>query len=235
MINSIYQTLLTIVNKENNGYVSPTEFNLVANNVQNEIFAEYFSEENRNKTRENKGYTNKGYSNLDFLDRQKIEQFSAFDGATKSGTTFTLPTDLYFIVDDGVTIAGGAVVEEVERSKIKWLSNTEAAPTEQFPVYYRRSDNVIVLPATIDTIAIEYLRKPNTPNWTYQVVENDDGSEIELFDSTNTSFQDFELHESEFSNIILRMLTLFGINLREGEIAKITEEMKDKSFNKEIN
>ena len=38
MIDLVYSTLLTILNKELNGYVSPVEFNLLANNVQYEIY-----------------------------------------------------------------------------------------------------------------------------------------------------------------------------------------------------
>tara|TARA_R110000851_G_scaffold291462_2_gene445816 strand:+ start:11533 stop:12240 length:708 start_codon:yes stop_codon:yes gene_type:complete len=234
MINQIYQVLLSIVNKENSGYISPTEFNLIAANVQNEILAEYFSEENRNKVKENRGLTNKGHSNLDFLDRQKIEQFAESIGVTQVGTTFPLPTNLYYIEDDGVSIAGNIVVEEVERAKMNYLARSEAAPTEQYPVYTRYSNAISVLPLTITQVVMEYLRKPNNPQWTYQVIENPDGSTIELYDPTSSSFQDFELHEGEFSNIVMRMLVFFGINLREGEIAKLVEVMKDKSFNKEI-
>ena len=49
-----------------------------------------------------------------------------------------------------------------------------------------------------------------------------------MYDPSNASFQDFELHESEFSNIVLRMLSYFGINLREGEVMQIAELLKDK-------
>ena len=49
-----------------------------------------------------------------------------------------------------------------------------------------------------------------------------------MYDPSNASFQDFELDSSEFYNIILRMLTYFGINLREPEVVKIAELMKDK-------
>jgi hypothetical protein len=235
MIDQIYKILLTIINKENAGYVSPTEFNLLAANVQNEIFSEYFTEENRSKNRENRGLTNKGNSNLDYNDRQKIEQFAEFTGISISSGTFQLPVDLYFIGDDGVTIAGGAVVEEVEKVKINHLNNSEARPTEQFPVYTRYSNYIKVIPSSIEDIAMDYLRSPKAPQWTFQLLTNPDGSTVELYDPTNSSFQDFELHPSEFANITLRMLSFFGINLRETDITKMAELMKDKSYNKEIN
>ena len=233
MINQIYQVLLSILNKENQGYISPSEFNLIAANVQNEIFAEYFYEENRSKIKENKGYSNKGYANLDFNDRQKIEKFASFIGISVSSGVFTLPADLYLIVDDGVT-TGELVIEEVERSRLAYLKKSEAKPTIQYPVYTRMSDSIIVSPLGINNILVDYLRKPTNPNWTFQVIENLDGSTVELYDPTSISFQDFDLHESEFSNIVLRMLVFFGINLRDAEVTQIAEIMKDKAFNKEV-
>ena len=117
MIDKIYKTLLTLINKEIQGYVTPTEFNLLANNVQLEIFREYFEDENRDKNKNNRGLTNKGYSNLDFNQRKRIEQFSRFASITpeslESSSTsviLNLPTDLYFIVDDGITTSTGEVI-----------------------------------------------------------------------------------------------------------------------------
>ena len=37
-INSVYQKVLTLLNKEQRGYLTPQEFNLLADRAQNEIF-----------------------------------------------------------------------------------------------------------------------------------------------------------------------------------------------------
>ena len=238
MIDLIYKTLLTIINKENQGYVSPTEFNILANNVQNEIFRGYFEDENKDKTKENKGYTNKGYSNLDFNERQRINQFSATaDISRQVNGQFILPADLYFIEDDGIVSLSdkglqlGNVVEEVERSTIGYLNNSMSAPSPVYPVYERYDKYIYIYPASVILIRMRYLRTPKTPKWTYFVT----GAGNELYDPSNSSFQDFELHESEFPNIINRMLTYFGINLREAEVVQIAETLKDKLTLKDNN
>ena len=41
-INTVYQTVLYVLNKEQRGYVTPAEFNRLAQLVQNEIFQSYF-------------------------------------------------------------------------------------------------------------------------------------------------------------------------------------------------
>ena len=229
MIDLVYKTLNTLLSKDNQGYVSPTEFNVLAHNVQSEIFREYFEDENRDKNKENRGLSNKGYSNLAFNERQRIDQFAATTNIPKDSDIFTLPDDLYFIEDDGVVTGSDEthafrVIEEVEKSQINYLMRSSAKPTSLYPVYERFSNNIMVYPSTIENIQMRYLRTPKMPNWTYYTLPNGEP----MFNSGDVSYQDFELHESEFSNITLRMLSHFGINLRERDVVQIAETLKDK-------
>ena len=41
-IDTVYQTVLALANKEQRGYITPQEFNLFADKAQNEIFNNYF-------------------------------------------------------------------------------------------------------------------------------------------------------------------------------------------------
>jgi hypothetical protein len=232
MIDLVYQTLLTVINKDNQGYVSPTEFNILANSVQNEIFRGYFEEVNKSKNKENRGLTNKGYGNLDFNIRQKLQQF-AVPAATLAVTSGTcnLPENLYLIEDDGVSTTTGNVVEEVERNKINFLNKSIAKPTVLYPVYERYANSIVVSPATIPSIKLAYLRRPRFPNWSYFMLPNGQPA----YNPSDGSFQDFELHSSEFSNIVLKLLSYFGISLREAEVVQIAEVLKDKQNLKENN
>lgn len=230
MIDLVYKVVTTIVNKENNGYVSPTEFNLLGHKAQMEIFNEYFDNENRDRNRENRGLTNKGYGNLAFNERQKIVKFSARQTIAKSGQFFPLPENIYFIEDKGVTTLNKKVIEESTHSNTSYLLNSDAAPTLSFPIYEQIGGELDVYPSTIVSINIKYLRTPEVPNWTYVIVQNK-----ELFDPSNGSYQDFELHVSEFGNLVLRILSYFSINLREDEVMKIAEELKNQQRANENN
>ena len=231
MIDLVYRTVQTIINKENNGYISPTEFNILCNQVQMEIFREYFENENRDKVKENRGLTNKGYSNLDFNERQRITQFAAVENITADLDTskLFLPEDLYFIEDDGVSTKQGKVVEEVERSKIQYLTNSKGFD-KKYPIYERYSNYIFVYPADISEVTVRYVRTPKMPKWTYMMVQNK-----EMFDASNGSYQDFELHDSEFSNIVIRLMSYFSINIREKEIIEIAELLKEKTNSKDNN
>ena len=46
-VNTVYTTVLYILNKEQRGYVTPTEFNSLAAQVQEEIFNSYFPDGNQ--------------------------------------------------------------------------------------------------------------------------------------------------------------------------------------------
>ena len=46
-INTVYQRVLAIANKEQNGYLTPQEFNVFANLAQTEIFEQYFYDTNQ--------------------------------------------------------------------------------------------------------------------------------------------------------------------------------------------
>ena len=46
-IDTVYQRVLSILNKEQRGYITPQEFNLLANQAQMEIFEQYFYDLNQ--------------------------------------------------------------------------------------------------------------------------------------------------------------------------------------------
>jgi hypothetical protein len=48
-IDTVYQTVLALANKEQRGYITPQEFNLFAEHAQNEIFEQYFYDTNQFK------------------------------------------------------------------------------------------------------------------------------------------------------------------------------------------
>ena len=223
MIDLVYKTVQTILNKDNQGYVSPREFNLLSKQVQDTVYRNYFGDENRDKARQNRGGTSEGYSNLAFNQRQRISQFTEEGLLTYSDTTtrWSLPNDLYYVEKDGITLNGLTVIEEVQQTNINYLLNSIARPTQAYPVYVRYADDIRVYPNLVTTppappVNIRYVRTPRNPNWTYTVVNG-----VELYNPSASDFQDFELHESEFPNIVIRLVSFFGVNLREAEVVQI--------------
>jgi hypothetical protein len=228
MIDLTYKTLLTILNKEQAGWVSPEEFNILANLIQTEIFRSYFTDENRDKNKQNRGLTNGGYSNLPFNERQRITAFA--DSTTvalqseeeQEFATLNLPEDLYFIEDQGILSKNGKVIEEVENKTFGYLSNSISAAGALYPIYTQQGNVLKVYPkSTQSPVMLNYIKNPKAPKWTYVTLKGDP-----LFNPSAPDFQDFELHESEFPNIVLKMLSHFGITLRETEVVQMAEGLK---------
>jgi hypothetical protein len=53
-VNTVYQTVLYILNKEQRGYITPSEFNSIAEQVQDEIFQSYFPDGNQQNRKNQK-------------------------------------------------------------------------------------------------------------------------------------------------------------------------------------
>ncbi len=219
MIDNVYQTVKTIVNKELSGNLTPTELNKLAKLVQDEIFSSYFEDINLLKVKQSKGYTGLNHANLPQKVRQKIDIFSAVATITDNAGIYTLPADLYFVEDRGIVYGNNVVVDEAQKSELSFLNSSIAAPSTTFPVYERLGNDIKIYPSTIvDPITVRYIRRPVDPKWTYTEVFNK-----ELFNPSAVDYQDFEVHVSEFDNIVLKMLSYAGINLREGEVALYAE------------
>lgn len=229
MIDTVYSTVQTIYNKEQDGWVSPSEYNDIAKQVQEEIFRGYLEDMNRDQNRFNRGLANPGYANLVANQTQRLEPFMKTSGAiAQTGGVYPLPSDVYLIDENGVLNASGTVIERVANDKRSYLNNSTVAPSTLFPVHYIEGTNITVLPSTYTgTITVSYLKQPADPVWGYTVGPNGDP----LYNESAST--DFELHISEFSNIVVRILAYFGINLREGEVIQVAEGLKNQTVTRE--
>lgn len=88
MINSIRNTVLSVLNKNNYGYISPSDFNLYAKQAQLEIFEEYFSNYNKTVAAENIRTSGSDYADLNKAIGETIEYFLVDD--------FLIPLDYDF-------------------------------------------------------------------------------------------------------------------------------------------
>jgi hypothetical protein len=88
-VNTVYQTVLLILNKEQRGYMTPVEFNKIGGQVQLEIFEKYAEDMNQQ--------LRVPQVDLDYSDRQinideKLSIFKELDPATYTTSGFRLPS-----------------------------------------------------------------------------------------------------------------------------------------------
>jgi hypothetical protein len=93
MINSVRNTVLSILNKNNYGYISPADFNLYAKQAQLEIFEEYFSNYNKTVVMENVRKSNSDYADLGKALSETMEYFLTSNFLIKStANNFFVPS-----------------------------------------------------------------------------------------------------------------------------------------------
>ena len=228
IIDNVYQKVLALSNKEQRGYVTPQEFNLMANKAQLEIYDSYFHDLKTAYHKPTKSNMTHG-DDIDILN-EKLHPF-------RSSSSFTLSTgensisigdDMYMI--DNITktatnVNSGVAVEVVEMDQ-KDILYTENNPltkaTSIRPVYARdipqsstvRSITVYPTATQTETYSVNYYKTPSKPHWDYVVV-----NEKALYNSTYSV--NFELHKSEEEILVSRILQLAGIVIMKPGIVEI--------------
>ena len=79
MINEVRNAVLSILNKNNYGYISPSDFNLFAANAQMEIYEEYYSSYNKTINAENARGSGTDYADIESPLAETLETFLVTD------------------------------------------------------------------------------------------------------------------------------------------------------------
>ncbi len=145
-VDTVYQRVLAIANKEQRGYITPLEFNLFANQAQMEIFEQYFYDLHQ---AERGVGNNSQYNDPVKMLLEKIQPFERRQEAVEVTSRHNqyLPADLYRLGE--VMWAGSTafpttkIIEEVTENELNQLGNTPLAKYNQNrPVFVRREQFV---------------------------------------------------------------------------------------------
>ena len=220
-INNVYQSVLVITNKDNRGYITPDEFNRLAEQAQNEIFASYFARE--------AGYELNAFLTSDFSDpntylAEKISVFYKELALTKLNNEFTYPDNLYRV---GVVPVDDIVADRASNEEIKYINLSPlTAPVKKQPVYTLTDSGVVVYPSTITTgVKLDYLKQPVRPKWGYVSNGTIPYYDPTAFDPDNDSYDvaaksyNFELHPSEENNLVVNILNYAGVVIKQPDVA----------------
>jgi len=94
MINSVRQTVMSVLNKNNYGYISPSDFNLFAKQAQLDLFENYFYSYNYQINKENARASGTGYADITKGLEEVIDTFSRQLPLLREGS-ITQPLSLY--------------------------------------------------------------------------------------------------------------------------------------------
>ena len=128
--------------------------------------------------------------------------------------------------------AGALPIQELQRvgssELYHLLGSNLTKPSTKYPIYTYKNNYINVYHTSIQSgISVNYLRKPITPIWNFT------GTNQYVFSPTSSN--NFELHSSEQTELILKILLYAGVVIRDPEIVQVAasqvqqQEMNQKS------
>lgn len=237
-IDTVYQRVLAILNKEQRGYVTPQEFNLFANQAQLDIFEQYFYDINQfgrvpgNDTE---------FSDMLNILNEKINLFETNAAMTYNASFYwQTPANLYrlgtIVYANTVTskslyptpntVVNTTTLVEVERTNYNeylMINQSEyLKPTNSRPVFVANTDGYKVYGAAgelITGVTCNYIKEPTEAAWGYQMVYGE-----ALYDATTSV--DFELHDSEETELVIKILGFAGLSTKEIQMYQVANSME---------
>jgi hypothetical protein len=221
-VNTVYTTVLSILNKEQRGYLTPDEFNKIGTQVQLEIFEKFFEDYNQ--------YIRMPKTDVEFASRMdRIEQeFQIFEKIANSSAygseQYTAPTDLHRFGSAfwtvGTTRPEIAVVSE--RDYQQQILSPILQPSNNFPIATYKENKLRVYPEAASPAAkdvqFNYIRKPADVVWGFTT--NAVGAYIY---NAGTS-TDFEISSMQQTEVILELLKYAGIIIRDPQIIQAAQQ-----------
>ena len=201
-IDDVYQKVLALANKEQRGYITPQEFNLFADQAQKEIFEQYFYDLNQfSRVPGNSSEYSDVVDNIN----EKVAIFETV------GTGLSLAPNLYRL---GTVTVDDREVEEVQPNELLYMNNSAISrPTNSRRVYVRTGPFAItVTPVALSVVNYTFVRLPARPTWGYVVV----GTKALWDGGVNST--DFELHASEESELVYKILKFAGVSMKALDI-----------------
>ena len=226
-IDTVYQRVLALANKEQRGYITPQEFNLFANQAQMDIFEQYFYDLNQflrvpgNDT---------AYSDMVTLLEEKISLFEDTSPVVYNGGG-TLPADIYRLGTARYNNNGKHVlINRVSEKELRMMSlGPLTKPSKSNPVYTVKGSFIYlagIAPASFD---VSYTKKPAKVNWTYVVV----GEKALVNNSAAAGYKNFELHPSEETKLVIKILALAGIAIKDPSLYQVAGAEDNKNIQQE--
>lgn len=195
MINDVYKTVLSILNKNNYGYITPQDFNLYAKQAQLDILDDYFTNYNYQVNKENVRQSGTGYANLKkgyeevldtlsetkFLSNQVLGTFSSNRFFTPSPTT---TGDDYYLINRVVSystlLTSGNTTANVTNQLIDGAATFVATGIQAGDVVVNttNSTSTIVTAVTNTILGLRDDIFPATPR-AYKIYDSSTMSEVE--------------------------------------------------------
>ena len=226
-IDTVYQRVLVLANKEQRGYITPQEFNLLANQAQQELFEAYVYDLNQRKRLEPEKSRITGEEDVETLLEEKLAPFMTVL-TILGGTVYP---DNYTI---GKIFVGEYECEKLPRNEVLNImaSSRHLGLLSKSPIYCDSAvpgQDILVVSEvgqTVNGVNCEVVTKPPRVTWDYVIVDKK-----ALYNPARTI--DFMLHDSEETNLVIKILQLAGISMKDSDLYQIGLAEDNKNIQQE--
>ena len=231
-INEIYELVRFVSNKAQSGSFTPEQFNLAVNSAQLSLFMERYN----NPAEYQPGQP---IPRVAWEATQKIsDDLRVFkvltDLALDTAGQGVLPSNYIHVSSlrfNFITQGLNKSIDQQERTidvidddKLgDRLSSELVMPTKRYPIATFYDTYIQFNPKDLKTVKFTYLRQPNDAIWAFTTVNG-----RPVFDPVNSV--DLEWHPLTHNEIIVRTLSLVGINLREEQLLQYAEMKKSQGI-----
>ena len=220
-VNTVYTTVLSILNKEQRGYLTPDEFNKIGTQVQLEIFEKFFEDYNQ--------YIRMPKTDVEFASRmdrieQEFQVFEKISNGTYNSEQYAAPTDLHRFGSAFWTV--GTTRPEIgvvsERDYQQQILSPILQPSNDFPIATYKDNKLRVYPEAtapaVKDVVFNYIKKPAGVAWGFTT--NAVGAYIY---NAGTSV-DFQISSMQQTEVILEILKYAGIIIRDPQVIQAAQQ-----------
>lgn len=216
----VYQLVLyaTAKNKQD-GYVSPSDFNLIINNAQRGyldfLLGEY-----------QKYQPTRPFAPVEFSSNERIRDsiapliYSAILPVNSTTGIAAFPSD-YEYIDAMWSQYNIYRIRFTQQDRLFSTYRSVIDPVAQNPIYTVQQEGFHIYPSTIGFVSMSYVRKPPPITWGYDL----DGNGIPVY-NPSTSQQPIWSDTDMFA-IIVRALALVGVNLQIPIVMGYSQQIKE--------
>ena len=231
-INTVYTTVLYILNKEQRGYIPPAEFNSLATQVQDEVFQAYFPDGNQ----VNRPNQNNTQNDTEFFNMFKDISYKLFPFESTQFFTYNVANTGWIYAGGGTLYKIGEIISTYNTTNPQYDSITDlvskgyytittqsklTAPTNQYPLCY--TTNATIAPQTTpqillkidpqpNVVTVNCVLKPTAPVWGFTI------GTLGQYVYSSAASTDFQLDTSEQTNVITGILKYAGVIINDPTI-----------------
>ena len=233
-IDEVYRLVQTFASKDQRGFITPSEFNLLAKQAELELYNKRLSiVKEKAPTRRSQGIYSESLSPE--LARQDISAFLKIKQSTEDttnedsphlGSSISLVADyiesIFTAMDEEHSMSTNIPVDIIEPKDVNQiLRSSLVKPSMEYPVALIGSGGdsnkvLSIFPESIKRVNIYYYGYENTPKWNYVTIA---GKPV----YNNAGSTQFQISSRVHGELVVKVLEYLGVSIREADVVQYAQ------------